>query len=108
MSGKMRKLITICAIVALIVTVIDTAQANWEETFDGNAFDQTWTFHCYPDLTGTFSATIKDGAGDNDYVSLDETTPATIGGSQFGAGFGSDEIFTDVRVGAVFKDGLDL
>jgi hypothetical protein len=103
MSGKMRKLITICAIVALIVTVIDTAQANWEETFDGNAFDQTWTFHCYPDLTGTFSATIKDGAGDNDYVSLDETTPATIGGSQFGAGFGSDEIFTDVRVGAVFN-----
>ena len=103
MSRKMRKLATICAVVGLIVAVSGTAQANWEETFGGNAFDLTWTFGCYPDLTGTFSVTIKDGAGDDDYISLDEISPAAIGGSQLGAGFGSDEVFTDVRVGAVFN-----
>lgn len=34
---------------------------------------------------------------------MDKTSPATIGGSQFGAGFGSDEVFADVHVGAVFN-----
>jgi len=35
------------------------------------------------------------------YLSLDDTSPVDIGGSFFSGAFGSDEVFTDVRVGAV-------
>ena len=103
MSEKKRKLLAICAVVVLIMLVRGTAQANWEEDFNDMTFDQIWTFGCYPDLTGTFTHNLQDGPGDDDYLSLDETSPAAIGGSQLGAGFGSDEVFTDVRVGAVFN-----
>jgi len=41
------------------------------------------------------------GPDGNKYLSFDETSSAGIGGSQFGAAFGSNEEFTDVRVGAV-------
>jgi len=68
MSKKMRKLTTICAVAVLIVAVSDTVLADWEETFGGNTFDQTWTFGCFPDVTKTFSATIKDGPDDDDYL----------------------------------------
>jgi len=106
MSEKMRNLEAICAVVVLIVAVSGTAQANWEETFDGMGFDlTTWTFGCFPDVTKTFSATIKDGPGDDDYLGLDETTAFDLGGgsygSAFGMGFGSTEDFSDVRVGAL-------
>jgi hypothetical protein len=81
------------------------ARSNWSESFGGNAFDlTTWLFRSYPELTGTFGATIHDGPDDDDYLSLDETSPAGVGGSQFGVGLGNpDDIFTDVRVGAVFN-----
>ena len=90
----------------LILAISITANANWSETFGGNAFDlTTWKFYCYPDVTKTFKATIKDGVGNNDYLSINET--ASVGamppGSAFGMGFGSDEVFRDVRVGAVFN-----
>jgi len=105
MSKKIRNTMTVCAVVAVIAMLGDTAQANWSETFGGNAFDQTWTFGCYPDLTKTFSATIKNGPTNDDYLSLDETTSFNQGagsfGSAFGMGFGSNQTFTDVRVGAV-------
>jgi hypothetical protein len=105
MSRKMRKFATICAVVGLFIAESGTAQANWEETFGGNAFDQTWTFGCFPDVTKTFSATIMDGPGDDDYLGLDETTAYDPGtgsyGSAFGMGFGSNEDFSDVRVGAL-------
>jgi len=105
MSKKMRNLVAICAVLGLIVAVSGTAQANWEETFNGMGFDlTTWLFRAYPEITGTFSATIQDGPGDDDYISLDEASPAVGGGSQFGIGIGDpDDIFTDVRVGAVFN-----
>ena len=106
MSEKKRELLTICAVVALIVTISGTVRANWEESFDGMDFDlTTWTFGCFPDVTKTFSATIKDGPGDDDYLGLDETTAYDPGvlsyGSAFGMGFGSTEDFSDVRVGAL-------
>jgi len=105
MSKKIRNTMTVCAVVAAIAMLSDTTQANWLETFGGNAFDQTWTFGCYPDLTKTFSATIKNGPANDDYISLDETTSFNQGtgsfGSAFGMGFGSNQTFTDVRVGAV-------
>jgi hypothetical protein len=90
----------------LILAISITAHANWSETFGGNAFDlTTWKFYCYPDVTKTFRATIKDGAANNDYLSISETTSvgAMPPGSAFGMGFGSDEVFRDVRVGAVFN-----
>jgi len=101
--SKVEKLVVICAVVGLIVTASSTAQANWSETFDGNTFDlTTWLFPCYPDLTKTFSGTIQDGPGDDDYLSMDEASPADVGGSQFGVGIGDpDDIFSDVRIGAV-------
>jgi len=108
MSEKKRELLTICAVVGLIVAVSGTAQANWEETFGGNGFDTTWAFDRYPSYYPTFSATIKDGAGDDDYLLLNETTHMDSGGSQIGAGIGEpSDIFTDVRLGAVVNVDAD-
>ena len=102
MSEKQIRLVAVGVLAGLTLLASGTARANWSETFDGKAFElATWQFHCYPDLTKTFSATIKDGLDDNDYLALDETSSAAVGGSQFGIAFGSNEEFTDVRVGAV-------
>ncbi len=103
--SKVEKVV-ICAVVGLIVAASGTAQANWSETFDGDELDlPTWEFLCFPDVTKTFIATILAEPDGNKYLSLDETTSYNTGegsyGSAFGAGFGSDEVFTDVRVGAV-------
>ncbi|MHC4750490.1 MAG: hypothetical protein ACYTFW_11505, partial [Planctomycetota bacterium] len=104
MSKKMRNLVTICSLLGLITLATNTAQADWEETFNNNSFDlPTWQFHCYPDMAKTFTATIQDGPDDNDYLAIAETTSVGVmpPGSAFGGGFGSNEDFTDVRVGAV-------
>ena len=98
------KLVVICAVVGLIVAVNGTAQANWSETFDGDEPDlTTWQFHCFPDMTKTFTHTIKAEPGGNKYLSLDEISSIDVGGSAIGMGFGSDEAFSDVRVSAVFN-----
>jgi hypothetical protein len=105
MSNRIKKIMIVCAVVAVIAMLGDTAQANWSETFGGNAFDQTWVWGCYPDVTKTFTHTIKDGPDNDDYLSIDETTKFQTStgsyGSAFGMGFGSNQTFTDVRVGAV-------
>ena len=99
--SKVKKVV-ICAVVGLLVAASGTTQANWLETFDGDELDlPTWEFHPYPDLTNTFTNTIKTDPNGNKYLSLDETSSAGTGGSQFGAAFGSNEEFTDVRIGAV-------
>ncbi|MHC4704048.1 MAG: hypothetical protein ACYTFQ_26100, partial [Planctomycetota bacterium] len=86
-----------------------TAKANWSETFGADAFDlATWQFHCYPDVTKTFTGAITDGPEDNDYLVLDETTSSDSHGSQFGVAFGSEEAFADVRVGATVNVTGDL
>ncbi|MHC4751343.1 MAG: hypothetical protein ACYTFW_15910, partial [Planctomycetota bacterium] len=102
MFKELRNLVTVCATVGLIVAASGTAQTNWSETFGGNAFDlPTWQFRSYPELTGSFTATIQDGPDDNDYLALGETSSGAVGGSQFGVGLGTNEKFTDVRIGAV-------
>jgi hypothetical protein len=102
MFRELRSLVTICVLVGLIAFVSDTARANWLETFDGDELDlSTWEFNPFPDLTKTFTHTIVTDPNGNKYLSFDETSSVGIGGSAFGGGFGSDEIFTDVRVGAV-------
>jgi len=98
--SKAVKTIVICAIVSLVLS--GASQANWFESFDGDELDlATWVFTCIPDMTKTFTHTINTDPNGNKYLSFDETTSAADAGSQFGAGFGTDEIFTDVRVGAV-------
>jgi len=102
--SNVEKLAVICAVVGLILAASGTAQANWSETFDGNEPDlTTWQFHCFPDMTKTFTHTIKAEPGGNKYLSLDEISSIGVGGSAIGMGFGSDEAFSDVRVGAVFN-----
>jgi hypothetical protein len=97
---RVRSLAIVCMSLAIVAGA--TARASWVETFDNNTFDlSTWQFSPYPDLTKTFTAEIVDGPNDNDYLAFTETSSVAVGGSAFGAGFGSEEVFTDVRVGAV-------
>ena len=106
MSGKLMYLVTISVMIA---SAGGPARANWSETFDGNAFDlATWQFHSFPDVTKTFTGGIKDGPDENDYLALDETSAADVGGSQFGVALGSEEVFTDVRLGATVNVTGDL
>jgi hypothetical protein len=102
MLKKIRSLTTICVLVGLIAIAIGPARANWMETFNGDQPDlSTWQFECFPDVTKTFTHTIVTDPNGNKYLSLDETTSTDEGGSAFGAAFGTDEVFTDVRIGAV-------
>jgi hypothetical protein len=101
MFRKIQSLITICVLVVLVTISIDSARANWMETFDGDQPDlATWQFVPLPDLTKTFTNTIVSDPNGTKYLSLDETTPAGDGGSLFGAGY-IEEDFTDVRIGAI-------
>ena len=100
MCRELRSLVIAC--VSLIVVIGGTSQANWVETFDGGTFDlPTWQFLVYPNAVATHTEQIIPGPNGNDYLSLDETTAEPDGGVQFIGAFGSEEIFTDVRVGAV-------
>ncbi len=88
-------------LVCLAMLLGSAARANWSDTFDDNGFDlPTWQFLSYPQLTGTFSGTIKDGPETNDYLGLAETTAPGQGGSAFGIGIATNEQFADVRFGA--------
>ena len=61
----------------------------------------TWKFLAWPQVADTLDATIKPGIEGNDYLGLHETSSINEGGSAFSLCFGSDEVFADVRVGAV-------
>jgi len=106
MSKKITILVKTCIVVGFIAVLSNPAQANWTETCGGNALDQPWQFGCCPAMTmpPTFTQTIKDGPDNNDYLSMDETTPYTgvLGsGSAFGVGFVKNAYFTDVRVASI-------
>ncbi|MHC4581329.1 MAG: hypothetical protein ACYS14_07715, partial [Planctomycetota bacterium] len=105
MSGVFKHFAAVVVLMAVVGISAGTANANWLETFDSGSFDlATWQFACYPDVSKTFKATIRDGLDDNDYITLDETSPADIGGAQFGVGIGDPgDVFRDVRVGARFN-----
>ena len=91
--------------ILFVVVFCGVAQADWLEDFDGNTFDQSWTFGAFPYVpipTDTFSAAIQDGAEDDDYLRLAESRaydPPSGLGSAFAMGF-CPEDFGDVRVGA--------
>jgi hypothetical protein len=80
--------------------LVGAAYADWSDSFDGGKLNLNWTFVSFPDVTGTFKQTITPGEEGNYYLTFTETTPVASGGSAFAAGFGSDEKFKDVRVGA--------
>jgi hypothetical protein len=105
MSKKITILVKVCIVAGVIAAFGSIAQANWTETFGGNAFDQTWAWGCFPDVTKTFTHTIKDGPDNDDYLSMDETTVFDTDnggyGSAFGIGFVTGAPFTNVRVGAI-------
>jgi len=97
-----KKVTAVAAALAVIMLSGATLHANWSESFNAGKFDlSTWQFYCWPQLTGTFTQTIKPVPDANSYLSMDETSSLAVGGSAFGMGFGTTEKFTDVRLGAV-------
>lgn len=106
MSKALRIWATLLVFAGSILLAGASVRADWFETFDGDQLDlATWLFSPFPDLAKTFTHTVLTDPNGNKYMSLDETTSydtaAGSFGSAFGAGIGSDEQFTDVRVGAV-------
>jgi len=94
--------ITSVVTVVVVLALSGVGLGNWIETFEGGELDlTTWQFLAYPDLAGTFTQPIKEGADGGHYVAFDEPSSISVGGAAFGAGFGSTEQFADVRVGAV-------
>lgn len=105
MLNRITSFLLVCSVGPLVFFAVDSAQANWLDTFESGQPNATWIFGSYPAVTGTFTQTIKTAPDGNKYLSVDETTPFNPGagslGSVFGLGFGSDEDFTDMRVGSV-------
>ncbi len=98
-----KKLVSICALVVLLTMACGIVEANWSEDFNDMTFDQTWQWYCIQDVTKTFTHTIQDGPGSNDFLVLSEPLSVDANGSAFGMGIGSQEEFTDVRLGAVLN-----
>jgi len=100
----MSKMSRVVWILSAVCVFAGSGYANWFDSFNDGDFDlTTWQFPAFPDVTGTFTQTILAGADGNDYLAFEETSSVGVGGAAFGAGFGSDEEFKDVRVGAVIN-----
>ncbi len=85
----------------IVTALAGVGFANWSDSFDGGNLNlSTWKFLSFPQVTGTFKQTVTAGEGGNYYLAFKETVTSSKGGAAFGAGFGSSEIFKDVRVGA--------
>lgn len=86
----------------LVFFLAQAGYANWADTFDDGQFGLgTWQFFSYPQVAGTFTQAFLPGDDGNSYLVLAETSSVSKGGAAFGAGFGSMEVFADVRMGAV-------
>ncbi len=102
MFTKLRSSAACCVLMVLVLLAAGAAHADWFETFDGETLDlPTWVFSPFPDVAKTFTNTILADPNGSKYLSLDEATSTGELGSAFGGAFGSDEVFTDVRVGAI-------
>lgn len=103
-----RHIVSALLILCGVGLITGVAPANWIETFNAGSYDlPTWNFYCYPDLTGTYAHTIQTAPGGNSYLALDEPSSVGVYGSAFGAAIASDEVFQDVRIGAVVNVGGD-
>lgn len=100
-----RRFVSVSLGLCLIASI---AGGNWIETFNAGNYDlPDWNFHCYPDVTKTYTHTLTAGSGDNFYLTLDESSSVKVYGSAFGAAIPGNESFTDVRMGAVVNMGAD-
>jgi len=103
-----RYIVSVSLVLCGVGLMTGIAPANWIETFNAGSYDlPTWNFYCYPDLTGTYAHSIKTAPGPNSYLALDEPTSVSVYGSAFGAAIASNEVFQDVRIGAVVNVGAD-
>jgi hypothetical protein len=103
-----RHIVSVSLVLCGIGLMAGIAPANWIETFNAGSYDlPTWNFYCYPDITKTYAHSIKTGTGGNSYLSLDEPASTSVYGSAFGAAIASNEVFQDVRIGAVVNAGAD-
>ena len=97
-----RHIVSVSLVLCGVGLMTGIAAANWIETFNAGGYDlPTWKFYCYPDLTKTYAHTIQTAPGPNSYLALDEPASVGVYGSAFGAAIASDEVFGDVRIGAV-------
>lgn len=104
MTQRPKRIVSLWIILVLITALCVSANADWVETFNDSSFDlSTWQFPSYPQIAGSYKASIESGAGGNDYLALTETNSMEVGGAAFGLGIGSPEEFTDVRIGAVIN-----
>jgi hypothetical protein len=87
-------------VLAIVAVLASVGYANWADSFDGSQFGLQWTFVSFPQVTGTFKQVITAEGEGAPYLTLTETTATADGGAAFAAGFGSNEKFKDVRVGA--------
>ncbi len=102
MSQRASLLVQTCFIFTLVAALGSVGVADWSETFADKTFDlSTWQFPAYPQYTNTFENTIETNADGDSYMVIEETSPASGGGSAFGLAVGSPESFKDVRIGAV-------
>lgn len=98
----MRSSVTALGSLVVLMVCQSVGWSNWLETFDNGEFDlTTWKFLSYPAIANTMEPTIKPGVDGNDYLAMHETTSVTKGGSAFALALGSEEVFADVRVGAI-------
>jgi hypothetical protein len=103
-----RHIVSVSLVLCGVGLMTGIAPANWIETFNAGSYDlPTWNFYCYPDLTKTYAHSIKTEPGPNSYLALDEPASVGVYGSAFGAAIASDEVFQDVRIGAVVNAGAD-
>ncbi len=92
--------------VSLVIVVIfsGVGLANWADSFDGGKLNLAWQFPACPEVTGTYKGTAMTAADGNGYLVLNETTAYDTGagqyGAAFGAGFGTNDKFKDVCIGA--------
>ncbi|MCH8218314.1 MAG: hypothetical protein IH892_16270 [Planctomycetes bacterium] len=87
-------------VLGIVVILTTVAHANWSESFDGGFDLTTWQFYSFPQVKNTYTQTLATTEGGNGYLVIKETTSVGALGAAFGTAFGSDEVFTDVRVGA--------
>lgn len=100
----MRRWARIAGMVGVICLLTASASADWSDSFSNGQFDlPTWQFRAYPQVPGItqFDGSVVGDPAVNSYLSLDEGLSYAVGGAAFGLAFGSEENFSEVRVGAV-------
>jgi hypothetical protein len=100
----MKSWIRVAGMIGLLCFSTGSVYADWVDSFSGGQFDlSTWQLLAYPQVPGVtqFNGAIVGDPGDNSYLSLDESLSISVGGAAFGMAFGSEEAFSEVRLGAV-------